>query len=65
MVAVMTEAQYWFALCGNRDLVDNPWCRRLLAEAADKTLTTGFCGRAWVFQDESILIANLGKVVVR
>lgn len=61
----MTEAAYWLAFCGERSLVDDPWCRRLLSEVAKQTMTTGYRGRAWSFCDSSMLIANEHLVMVK
>ena len=67
----MTLATYWRLICETRctagaaSLVDDPICRSILADASVETLTTGFRGRAWKFEDGSTLIATTECVVVR
>lgn len=61
----MTEAAYWLAICGTRclagfpSMVADPWCKRLLSEAAYyKPEPVGRDGFMWRFEDGSQLIGN-------
>ena len=65
----MSDAQYWNDFCaphaGGKGIVNSPFCRRIMADAAEKTETTGFNGRVWVFADGSKLIATQMVEMVR
>jgi len=67
----MTDARHWLFICETRanagyaSLIADPWCRRMLAEAADRVEPVGGDGRMWVFADGSTLFANSGAAVVR
>ena len=65
----MTDAQHWLFICetrmhdGHPSFVEDPWCVRLLAEAAaddpDEPRTLiGARGRMWTFSDGSRLVAH-------
>ncbi len=67
----MNEANYWRDQCevrrfhGYGSIVLDPWCRRLLSEAAIMPPSpVGIDGYRWQFGDGSVLLATSQIVVV-
>lgn len=67
---IIRESQYWRIICDSRfdagfeALATDPWCRRMLSEAAVDQVPCGADGHMYRFRDGSQLIATSDAVVV-
>jgi hypothetical protein len=66
----MRESQYWLLICDTRaeagypSMAADPWCRRLLCEAAVDEAPCGADGRIYRFADRSVLVVNSAGATV-